>query len=77
MTIVAGTIATSTTRAVVSRSPSRRARSTMKAARATASSTLPSSDAWISKNGVWIARREPRVVPPKAATASNPTSSSP
>ena len=75
--IAAGTSASRTMIAVVSRSRSRRERSTTKPASATTSSTLPSSDGWIWKNGRSIARREPRATEPKPRTATMRTSMAP
>jgi hypothetical protein len=70
MTSAAGISASSITRAVVSRSCSRRTRSTMNADSARTSRTLPSSDAWNEKNGSWIARREPRATDPSIITST-------
>ena len=69
MTSAAGTRPASITRAVVSRSPTRRMRSTMKADSARMIRTLPSSEAWKVKNDRSIARREPRATDPSAVTS--------
>ena len=69
ITNIAGTSAASITRAVVSRSRRRRARSTTNADSARISSTLPSSEPWNEKNGRLIARWEPLVEWPAARTA--------
>ena len=51
MTSIAGNSASSMILLVVSRSPSRRMRSTTKADSVTMSRILPSSEVWISKKG--------------------------
>ena len=63
---MAGISASSMMRLVVSRSPSRRMRSTTKAASVTISSTLPSSEVWSWKKPSSIARLDPRVTDPAA-----------
>ena len=68
MTSNAGTSANNMTRAVVSRSRSRRSRSTTKADRARIKSSLPSSAGWNEKKGRLSARLEPRAAVPRAST---------
>ncbi len=60
MTSIAGISASSSTRAVDSRSRRRRERSTTTAERNRINSTLPISDAWKENSGRLIARVEPR-----------------
>ena len=73
MTSIAGTSASSMIRLVVSRSPSRRMRSTTKADSVSTSSTLPSSEVCSWKKPRSMARLEPRVTEPAANTATIPT----
>ncbi len=61
-------------RAVVSRSPRRRLRSTTNAASTTTMRIFPSSEAWKEKKGSWMARREPRAIEPRAMTATSDVS---
>ena len=69
ITNIAGTSAASITRTVVSRSRSRRDRSTTNADSERIKNTLPSSDAWKEKNGRAIARWAPCALWPAASTA--------
>ena len=69
MTSIAGKMAMSTARLVVSRSPRRRTRSTRKADSDRISSSLPTSEAWKLKKPSSIERCEPRAVAPSSITS--------
>ena len=66
---MAGTSAINIARAVVSRSRSRRTRSTTNADSASTSRSLPSSDGWNESRNRSNERRDPRAVVPAAMTS--------